>query len=336
MAAQIWREPFPAATGWSWKLDQVIKPVLRRANDLVTKLRLQQESSRQSWPRVFQSTYFTLSGEPVPQVALALDMNHEVLPEFFHNDWGQWLRRRYRDYLQEATRIIAISQTTKDDVMRFYGIPSGKIDIAYPAVNRDVFRPQHSDQLLGAERALINSCRPYILYVGNRGRYKNFAGLLEGFAQSSTKNKLHLVVAGSPWREIESAQIQRLGIDSRVRLITDPSEHCLTALYSFAAAFIYPSFHEGFGIPLLEAMACGTLVLASDTAVFREVAGDAAMYFEPHEPSDIARVLETFLTDADRSEYIARGFERVAKYSWEKCAEQCLCVYQKASALADN
>jgi glycosyltransferase involved in cell wall biosynthesis len=336
MTAQVFHEPLPTETGWSWKLDQIARPVLRRTNELVTKLRLKRTRSRVSWPSVFLSTYFTISGDSVPQVAVAYDMNHELFPDRYQDEWGQWLRRQYRDYLQHATRIIAISQKTKSDIMRFYGMPSMMIDIVYPAVNRKIFQPERNNEVLEALRTHIGSCRPYLLYVGGRGGYKNFVGLLEGFAQSSAKSKLHLVVAGKPWRETEREQIRRLGLDSLVHLITDPSDQWLRALYSFAAAFIYPSFHEGFGIPLLEAMACGTLVLASDTAVFREVAGDAAVYFQPHDSADLARVLETPLTDSVRAEYISRGFEQAAKYSWKKCAEQTLCVYQKALALQDD
>ncbi|MBI4524937.1 MAG: glycosyltransferase family 4 protein [Deltaproteobacteria bacterium] len=336
MTGQIFHEPLPAETGWSWKLDQIARPVLQRTNELVTKLRLKKTHSRVTWPSVFQSTYFTISNDSVPQVALAYDMNHELFPEMYQGDWGMWLRSQYRAYLQHATRIIAISQKTKNDVMRFYGIPSTMIDIVYPAVNREVFRPEPENEPLEALRMQIGSSQPYLLYVGGRGGYKNFGGLLEGFAQSSLKNKLHLVVAGKPWRDPERERIHRLGLESRVCLVTHPSDERLRVLYSFAAAFVYPSFHEGFGIPLLEAMACGTPVLASDTAVFREVAGNAAVYFDPDNPADLTRVLEISLTDSVRAEYVARGFEQAAKYSWEKCAEQTLCVYQKASAAAGN
>jgi glycosyltransferase involved in cell wall biosynthesis len=103
-------------------------------------------------------------------------------------------------------------------------------------------------------------------------------------------------------------------------------------LYSFASAFIYPSYHEGFGIPLLEAMACGTLVLASDTEVFREVAGDAAMYFNPYNATELSRMLEAALDEPTRQEYIARGFDRVEQFSWDKCADQTYEVYEKALA----
>lgn len=332
MTAQLFREPLPASTGWSWKLDEVARPLLRRTNELVTQRRVKQARSRTNWPCVFQSTYFTLTEDALPQVAVAYDMNHEIFPDKYQDDWGSWLRRQYRDYLQRATRVMAISHKTKEDIRRFYGLPAERIDVVYPAVNRDIFRPERSEKILGNLRAHLGVCQPYVLYVGARGGYKNFAGLLEGFAQSAVKSQLHLVVAGKSWRESEQEHVRRLGLAARIHLVGSPSDGLLRALYSCAAAFIYPSLHEGFGIPLLEAMACGTLVLASDIAIFREVAVDAAVYFNPADPSDLARVLEIPFRDPMRQEYIARGLEQVARYSWDTCAEQTYHVYQKALA----
>jgi glycosyltransferase involved in cell wall biosynthesis len=166
--------------------------------------------------------------------------------------------------------------------------------------------------------------------VGNRGRYKNFYRLLEGFASTSVKNRIYLIIAGAPWRQEELERIKELGLDSCVRLVLNPTDTLLAALYTGALAFIYPSLGEGFGIPLLEAMACETLVLASDIPVFREVAGDGAMYFDPYQPDDIARVLEIAASGSGRSEYIRRGIRQVAKYSWDKCAAETYDVYRKA------
>ena len=331
MPARIWQPPLPKETGLSWKLDQVAKPVLQWANDLARKVRLRQ-FFRGTWPYVFQSTYFTLSTEKVPQVGLALDMNHEIFVEFFQNDWGQWLRRQYREYLQRATRIIAISQNTKQDVIRIYRIPSDNIDVVYLAVDRDVFRAQQSKEVVEARRTLTHDCEPYILFLGRRDGYKNFDRLLEAFGRASIKNRVCLVVVGTPWQSGESRRIRDLGLESRVRLVAHPSDQLLAALYNGALAFIYPSLGEGFGIPLLEAMACETLVLAADIPVFREVAGEAAIYFDPYRPEDIVRVLEIAVTGCAKNEYISRGMRQVSKYSWDKCADQMYGVYGKALA----
>jgi glycosyltransferase involved in cell wall biosynthesis len=329
MPARLWQSPLPKETGLSWKLDQVAKPVLQWANDLVRKVRLRQ-FLRGTWPYVFQSTYFTVSAENVPQVALALDMNHETLLEYYRNDWGNWLRRQYRQYLQCATRIIAISNSTKRDITRIYGIPHEKIDVVHLAVDRGVFKPNRENGTVHAQRAAADSYASYLLFVGIREGYKNFFRLLEGFALSSIRNSLYLVVAGPRWRPEELTQIQELGLESRVKLVSSPADTLLATLYSGALAFIYPSLGEGFGIPLLEAMACETLVLASDIPVFREVAGEAAIYFDPHNPEDIARVLEIAASGAERTDYICRGTHQAAKYSWDKCAEETYDVYRKA------
>ena len=142
-----------------------------------------------------------------------------------------------------------------------------------------------------------------------------------------------LVVAGRPWSLNELVRIRDLDLESKVRLIINPSNKVLRVLYSCAAAFVYPSFNEGFGIPLLEAMACGTLVLASDIDVFHEVAGNAALYFDPFDRDGTSRVLQASLDDGIKRQYASRGLVQVAKYSWDQCAEQTHAVYRKALGL---
>jgi len=164
--------------------------------------------------------------------------------------------------------------------------------------------------------------------------YKNFELLLHAFAQCARKTGLTLVVAGPAWDSDELSLMNRLAIEPNVRLIEYPESHLLRTLYNFAAAFVFPSRNEGFGIPLLEAMACGTPVIASDIAVFHEVAGDAAIYFDPNDVEDLVRALETILDDRVREAFFARGLDRVNHDSWDRCASETYAVYQKALAQA--
>ena len=321
------REFMPYRTGLSWRLDKFIEPRIEKIN-----FRLMDLWVRSKKKCVFHSSYFTWVGDSVPQVGMVHDMNHELFPELYQDKWGLWLRQQYREYLSHATRIIAVSQKTKNDIIRFYGIDPPIIDVVYHATNKNRFWPEQGSngrKLLQTNTGLRS---PYILYVGGRWTYKNFNGLLRAFAQSSLNGKMTLAVVGPPWNQRELQQIWDFGLDSNVQLIVNPPDELLRALYSFATAFVYPSYNEGFGIPLLEAMACGTLILASDSEVFHEVAGDTAIYFNPYDPVDMSRVFEASLDENTRKEYIARGFKQVAKYSWDTCAEQTMFVYQKAMA----
>jgi len=321
------RDCLPNGTGLSWKLDQVAEPLLAKINFTLMDLWISTKKRC-----VFQSSYFTWLQSSVPQVAIAHDLNHEMFPELYGDERGRWLRRQYRDYLGHATRIIAVSERTKRDIVRFYALDPSIIDVVYHATDRAVFYPDRNHTALTRLQANTGLTSPYLLYVGGRWSYKNFRTLLEAFAQSSLKQKVMLAVAGPTWSRNETQRLQELGLESYVRLIPNPSNDDLRALYGSASAFIYPSRHEGFGIPLLEAMACGTLVLASDTEVFREVARDAAMYFNPYDVTEMSRMLEAALDEPTRQEYIARGFDRVEHFSWEKCADQTYEVYERALA----
>lgn len=321
------RDWLPTRTGLSWRLDEFLQPRLEKINHKLMSLKVQMRKRC-----VFQSSYFTWVESRVPQVALAHDMNHELYPELYADDRGCWLRRQYREYLGRATRIIAVSERTKRDIVRFYSLDSSIIDVVYHATDRAVYYPERDHAALTLLRAAAGLTEPYLLYVGGRWTYKNFRTLLEAFAKSSLKEKLMLAVAGPAWSRSEVQQLQELGLEAYVRLIHNPLDADLRTLYSYASAFIYPSRHEGFGIPLLEAMACGTFVLASDTEVFREVAGDAAMYFDPDNATEMSRKLEAALDEPTRQEYIARGFDRIEQFSWDKCVDQTYEVYEKALA----
>src|SRR5262249_55620615 len=129
MRIQVWRQPALLPTGLSWKLDNI---VLKRINAFATQLR-SWKFARKSWPYVFQSTFFTVTPDAVPQVAIAHDLNHEIFSEFYEHPWGRWLRACYRESIETATRVIAVSENTKNDVIRIYGIPPEKIDVVHLA-----------------------------------------------------------------------------------------------------------------------------------------------------------------------------------------------------------
>lgn len=319
------RDFIPPRTGLSWRLDQKLEPVI----DSV-KLAIWGLWAKTRPQAVFHSTFFTSLPVSVPHVAMAHDMNHELFPEAYTDPWGLWLRRRYPVYLRTATRIIAVSETTKNHVEHYYGIAPGLIDVVYHAVDPATFyvdRHEHGVRIL---TDALGIHPPYILWVGPRWHYKNFPTLLEAVARLYRRTGLTLVVAGPPWNQRESLEIPAHAAAPALHLVPHPDDNMLRLLYNFATAFVFPSLYEGFGIPLLEAMACGTPVIASDTPIFREVADNAAVYFNPHSPDDLARAIQQCLDQRTGQEHLERGLHQVARYSWDTAAAQTRCTYQKA------
>ena len=311
------RDPLPESLGLYWRLDRVWKSVTPVLNRGLRHLAL---SCRRGC--VFQSTLYSVAPRGVPQVALVYDLNHDLFPERFPPDWAQWLRRQLSVVLRAAARVIAISHQTKADLVRLHGVDPSLVDVVHLATDPGTFYPDAGPASRTGVQSLLGGEDPYLLYVGTRGdAFKNFAGLLLGYAQSSRRLTHRLAAAGPAWSPAERALVHQLGLNDRVRLVETPDGATLRRLYSCADAFVYPSLHEGFGIPLLEAMACDTPVLASDIAVFHEVAGDAARFFNPLDPRGVATALEEVGREGWRATLVARGRERVARFSWDRCAE---------------
>ncbi len=171
-----------------------------------------------------------------------------------------------------------------------------------------------------------------MLYVGERGGYKNFQFFLSAAAPVIRTEQLYLLCVGSrPFAGDEKALMNRLGVRGSVHHISVTTAGELASLYHFASALCYPSLHEGFGIPLLEAFACGCPVVASTIASSQEVAADAAEYFDPKDPSSARSSVERVVLDPKRcEELVRRGRERLKLFSWERAAKATLEVYKAA------
>jgi len=223
-------------------------------------------------------------------------------------------------YARNAERIIAVSQATKRDVVGLFGIDAGKIEVIYhgsslgPRMARRPAKPVPDD---------------YLLYVGNRNDYKNFVPFLYAVAPL-LRDGLRLVCAGKePFSERELAHIEQAGAKDRVIAFTGCNDSELAWLYCKAKTFVFPSFAEGFGIPVLEAWACGTPVILSRIEVFEEVAAEAGHYFDPLSQGSMTEAVERVLRDAPlRRELIEKGAGRLQHFSWEKTAAQTLDLYR--------
>jgi len=277
---------------------------------------------------VFQSTYFTTTNA-CPSVAMVYDMNHELYANQYAHPAGIQLRNAYAQSVRGAARVIAISAKTRDDAIRIYGIPSDRVDVIHLAASQKNFFPDRSicpavSRVLQALDGL-----PYVLYLGVRNWYKGFSTFLAGLARANRAGEVAGVVAGAPLTLEERRTIQELGLAHHVHVCPHPSIPVLRRLYSRSRAFVFPSISEGFGVPILEAFACGTTVIASDTEVFREVAGDAALFFPPGDPGALAAAIVR-AGKTNRDEMAAVGQRRMLDFSWDRTAERFWTSYCRA------
>ncbi|MGC8839402.1 MAG: glycosyltransferase family 4 protein [Anaerolineae bacterium] len=275
---------------------------------------------------------------PCPTVVTVHDISYEFFPAFFSPRDRRMLGTLVPLSARRAARVIAVSEQTRQDLMRVYGIPGERIAVTYEAAAPG-FAPVEDRARIEATCARYGIRRPYVLALGNLQPRKNVARLVEAFALARREGNLphQLAVAGkAQWRESEVyAAVERLGLQDAVRFPGYVADEDLPALYSGADCFAYPSLYEGFGMPPLEAMACGTPVLASHAGALREVVGDAAWVVDPTDVEDIARGLLALLTDPGTAEaYRQKGRARAAAFSWRRLAEETLEVYRQVVAEA--
>lgn len=274
--------------------------------------------------RIWHSTYYTLPDRwRGALVVTVFDLVHERLPRLFHRPNDEQFRQQKRKSVLASDAVICISNTTAEDVMQFYGVGADKIRVV-PLAHDGVFKP-----LAPAERLRMPAIpRQYVLYVGFRDYHKNFDSLLQAFASWRHRREVGLVVVGKHWSNDEKKRVAELRLLDRVHIVTDADDEALCQLYNRAAALVYPSLHEGFGIPLLEAMACGCPVVASRIPSTTEVAGGCPIYFAPASVDDLVLALDRALSEGRGSPRVRDGIERAASFSWDATARQTLEVYR--------
>lgn len=279
---------------------------------------------------LWHSTYYTLPPyTDIPTVVSVYDMIHEKFPELFSSPDDERVRQKKRLCIESATRIMAISATTKQDIMDYYDIPAARIDVV-PLAASDVFCSvpnQTPDQ--AAQRRLQHCNQPFFLYVGRRSHHKNFAALLQAYASWPQRQAVQLRVVGPAWTSSEQQLLHELGVAEHCRLEADIDDDTLRDHYQHAAALVYPSLYEGFGIPLVEAMRCGCPIIASDIPSSREVAQDAALYLTDHAaPSAYHQAFDHCLQPAVAQQQATAGPKVAAQYSWQKAGQQMAAIYR--------
>lgn len=248
-------------------------------------------------------------------VMTAHDMIHELFPQYVKKDDITIEQKRVT--LPAADRIIAVSENTKKDLLRLYPVlKASNIDVVYHGFSIKTVQP-------------ASSRADYILFTGNRGKYKNFEAFTQAAAPLLKKHGLRLICTGKPFEWQEAGLMEFLGIADRVEC-RFASEGELEDLYANALLFCFPSMYEGFGIPMLEAFAAGCPLVCSNTSSFPEVAGDAAVYFNPYSIEDMREKIESVILSRSLQDMlISKGQKRLSLFSWEKCAAETEAAYKK-------
>jgi glycosyltransferase involved in cell wall biosynthesis len=278
-------------------------------------------------PDIIHESYylpFGLGSKKTKRVLTIYDMIHEKFPNQFST--SDKIRSYKAVAAKRADHIICISESTRKDVIEILNIEPSKISVVHLGFNP----PQLTYVNNGFN--FNNIRKPFLLFVGNRSGYKNFIGLLNAFAKSNLlKSQYQLVCfGGPPFDDEESLIMNVLGLKvGRQVLHFSGDDDLLFEFYRRAKAFIYPSLYEGFGIPPLEAMACGCPVICSNTSSIPEVVGNAGKFFNPYDITAMSLAIENIVSSSFRMDCLRElGRERLLKFSWERCALETAKIYK--------
>lgn len=298
----------------------IITPVkIKKAS--ISKLR--KSISRQKYhlfiPTYYDPYFLEYIGQK-PFVLTVYDMIHEIFPHYFKYDVATVKNKLL--LMEKATKIIAVSENTKKDILRIYPqIDSSKIEVIY-----------HGCSISVNENLQLNLPSKYILFVGSRLIYKNFILLVNSLKCTLLKDTdLFLVCAGGgEFSEEENHLIVQLGLRDKI-VYRNFQEEELGGYYKNAICFVFPSLYEGFGLPILESMACGCPIVLSNSSAFPEVAGQAGIYFENNNSEDLKEKVERVINDVDfRNDFKRKGLLQVQKFTWSEMAEKCYDLYKRA------
>lgn len=268
----------------------------------------------------------------VPSVTTIHDLSWLRYPETHPRDRVRWLERAMPGTLSRVAAVLVDSEFVRNEVLAAFGVDASRIHVV-PLGVAEAFRPRVAGETAPSLQALGLTHGRYVLTVGTIEPRKNVGHVLDAYAclPARLRSRHPLVVAGAGgWRaKTLERQLQALASRGEIRFLGRVADDDLPGLYAGAAAFVFPSLYEGFGLPPLEAMASGVPVLVSDRASMPEIAGGAAMLLDPGQPERTAACLEAVLEDADRrAAMVERGLRRAAAFTWEACAAKTLDVYR--------
>lgn len=270
---------------------------------------------------IFHPTFFGdyyldhLNGKPY--VLTVHDMIIELYPEFINSP--QFIARK-KKLVDNAAHVIAVSENTKRDIINVFGTPADKISVVY-----------HASSLEKTDDRVAGLPSKYILYVGDRRLgYKNFSFFVSSLQSLLIEDRdLNIVCTGDSFSSSELEYFNQLGIKDQIKIFF-VQDNQMYNLYNSAQMFVYPSYYEGFGIPILESFQAGCPLVLAKASCFNEVAKDAGLYFESKSPVELRNaVLNLLENNSLRDEFIAKGYNRLSDFSWKKSAEQTAEIYRK-------
>ncbi len=265
------------------------------------------------------------------------DIIHVLFPEFLPHPWAfAYARRFIRAAVRRARRVIAVSETTSRDLQRLFGAAPERLTVIPHGVDEVFLEPADAvrdEQVLRR----LSVASPYLLHIGNHKPHKNAEGLLKAYqvlVHDGRGETPPLVMAGGFAPEGDLCRrAAAMGLAGRVVCLGHVSRTELAALFHRATAFVYPTLYEGFGLPVLEAMACGVPVIAGDVAAVREVTGDAVVRVNPRDVVELAAAVRRILEQPEtRAHLVEKGRRRATGFRWQKAAEATLAVYRAVEA----
>jgi glycosyltransferase involved in cell wall biosynthesis len=269
----------------------------------------------------------------IPLVITSYDLAIFREPETYQFSRVLYWRKLFKHAIQRASCIIAISNTTRDDLIELMQVPSQKIRVIYCGVDTR-FRLIKDGDILEYIRLKYGLPKKFLLFVGLFSPRKNIAGILKAFAILKDKFNIphHLVMVGEKgWRyKADLELVNSLGLEKDVVFPGFVEDDDLPAVYNLADALVFPSLYEGFGLPVLEAMACGTPVVTSNVSALPEVVGEAGIMVNPYDHEEIASGVYRLLSDKYFATQLAKaGLERSKHFSWENAAREMLTVFHE-------
>ncbi|TSA24094.1 MAG: glycosyltransferase family 1 protein [Bacteroidetes bacterium] len=277
---------------------------------------------------------------PVPMIVTVHDIFHLENISLFRKGFSPYQKfgNMYRRYIvpgvvKRAKRILTVSESEKKRILQFFHLQDEQVSVVYNGVSK-IFKPVTDQGVLEKIRLTYGLPGKYMLFLGNTDPKKNTKGVLTAFARyiHEATTKIPIVIADYPQEELERIlqEIREPDLMPFIHRLDYVNNADLPGIYTMASLFLYPSFRESFGIPILEAMSCGTPVITSNVFAMPEVAGQAALLIDPTNPNDLASAIHNVLTEPGLSKSLSeRGFVQATRFSWAKMAQDYMEIYKE-------